>query len=212
MKKDIQEVKEVVVEKPANYWTGYGVNNQNYWAGIDVDGKPVRGFDYLKNSHVCFSPLFGTIDNSVVAIKLSQPREKMMYNEEFIHKYIELINQKNFFCSFDGIAGNDYQFTVDMTKYTSKTMLCSTLTLLRYLWEDIYQHIPDKFMKIIEEGEDVYMAIQKAHYLDKGYHQSLHGLKMSNKIVTEEEFLNKVRENENNLYSNKRPDLNQHWG
>lgn len=113
----------------------------------------------------CYATVMNApIDMKWKTILLQQPVGSIPYTRTQVIRWINDINELGFPCHFEKM-GKTLNIRLILTEFVSKIHLASTLMLLRVLWENGMNHIPDLYFQAMDENPraDRLVQIQKAH-------------------------------------------------
>jgi hypothetical protein len=131
----------------------------------EIVHKSGYGGTYGTNS-ACFSSLFYGIPKNTVATYIYHPTDKMGYDEEAINRWVTDISEMGFKCEYLGCWGDQSYFQIKMEDMETKNQYCSTLTLIRCLYEGPESaKVPENYFQIMDTKprSSKFRALQRAH-------------------------------------------------
>lgn len=198
--------------------------NVVYYFLVDADNQLLvksgygAGYGYGNGmSSACFASIFHTIPETAVACYVWHPADSMGYGEEEIRHWIADISELGFECEYMGEWDNKAFFRIDIAKMETKNQFCSTLTLIRCLYEQGSARIPDLYFQALEENPnmDKFEALQNAHkhpshqWLGLGHNVTSKDNGLPN--ITLDVLFERFRKEKKTPFSNGYTTLNKCW-
>jgi hypothetical protein len=186
---------------------------------VDKDNNIVQRSGYgnsiYGDQNPCFGQLFRGVNRNGVAAYVYHPTEQMAYDAEQIEKWVSDLSSMGFKHKYLGEWGAQTIFRIDLADMETKDQFCSTLTLIRCLYERGSSRVPDLYLQTIEEYPDIdkFEALQNAHkhpslgYLNRGHNVTFKGVPN----ITLEKLYENFRGRRATPYSETFTKLNECW-
>lgn len=112
----------------------------------------------------CYASIFRQVPEWVKSILLKENMSRVGYDEPEIKRWIDDLNEMGFPCHLEGVD-ETVRIRLVMDEFKSKVHLCSTLSLMRLLWEGYYSKIPEIYFTALDENPeaDKIEVLQVAH-------------------------------------------------
>lgn len=114
----------------------------------------------------CFSYFFhNAMNKSAANVYLAHPTQKMAYDESEIQRYAADLSGMGFKFTWLGEWGESTIFQIKLEDMETKDQFCSTLTLIRTLFESNSARVPEQYFRMLDENPEVdkFQALQNAH-------------------------------------------------
>lgn len=137
---------------------------------FDKDGTIIENH----REAACFhSIIYGAIPKNTKKIVVWHSLGQTPYDQTTIKKFIEELNFLKFPCSLE-FKGANLQITLNLDDYKYKLHICSTLTIIRCLYEKYICYMPDHYFQLVEKDKDGdrFQYLQEAHKLLKKYEET----------------------------------------
>lgn len=102
-----------------------------------------------KAKQACYSALFHGVDKKWKAILLKENMDRVGYDEPEIKRWVDDLNEMGFPCHLEGVD-ETVRIRLILDEFKSKVHLCSTLSLLRLLWESGLDKIPAAYFEVLD--------------------------------------------------------------
>lgn len=130
----------------------------------------------------CYASLFnGKVPDNCKTIEIYHPPAEIPYTKESIERWVKVLNDIGFPCSFE--FGEMVIFKVEIAAYKYKLHLLSTLMLIRNLIEDCLTPLPEFFFQHEDEHPkcDRFKVMIEMHERKYAYARDIHMVTYRNK-------------------------------
>lgn len=112
----------------------------------------------------CYASLFHQVGNKWKSILLKEKMDRVGYGEPEITRWVNDLNEMGFPCHLEGVD-ETVRIRIVLSEMQSKVHLCSTLSLLRLLWESGLDKIPEAYFEMVDKDPeaDKIDLLQTAH-------------------------------------------------
>lgn len=120
-----------------------------------------------KNEQVrraCYADMFNKVDKKWESVLLRENMDRVGYDEPEIKRWVDDLNEMGFPCQLEGVD-ETVRIRLTFGEFKSKAHLCSTLSLLRLLWENGLDKIPEAYFGMVDADPNIDKidALQTAH-------------------------------------------------
>lgn len=147
--------------------------NQVCYFLVDKDNEIVAKSGYGSSTYrygesetsACFASIFRSIPKTAVAAYVCHPTEKMAYDPADIKRFVADLCEMGFKCEYLEEWGDKTIFRIDLLDMETKNQFCSTLTLIRTLYEAGSAKVPEHYFRDMDArpAKDKFEALQDAH-------------------------------------------------
>jgi len=188
-----------------------------YYFLVDADNKIVAksGYTGYGTHSACFGNLFRQVPKDAVAAYVYHPADKMGYDDEAINRWVTDISEMGFRCEYLGVWGKNSYFQIKLEDMETKNQFCSTLTLIRCLYELSSARVPQNYFQLMDAKpeNDKFLALQKAHkiggYLGLGH--NITSKDNGSDVPTLEVLFKRFEDAKLTPFSSGNPNLNICW-
>lgn len=194
-----------------------------------INKKGVVVSDYP--TEACYSRIMSSkVDESVSKIVVYHPVELTPYTEKECAEWIKIISELGFTVKYKGANSKIYKtplnhhvFIIDISKGNNeqRAYCLSTLTLIRYLYEEFLCKIPKKYMTLLKKykltsKDDKFQLIGYCHRFVEANGNSNHALQScfykKYRSISLSTFEHRIKEFKKfNMYVQKRISLHELW-
>lgn len=201
-----------------------GLTATVYYKFLNKEGKPIPApisaySEYYdtegKDGHACFSGFYqSAIPKEAIKIHIFHQVKMVPYSRVDVKRYIDDLNEMGFPCRYVKNLDKVIKIELNLKDYKWKSHLCSTLTLLRVLWESGLAKIPDYYFEAMEANPkaDKFIEIQKAHKHPNLYNYGGHTIAAKGTAnISRKAFFEKIETSKKEVYDTGNAGINKYW-